>query len=183
MESLETFSLHETTLRLAKRLELEIDPIEGGLPADGGDDRNSSFSATELAMRAWCRRNERLVSDRRVEGVEVYAGFERLSRVRGVRPRYVKIAAASSSLTLFGENDWDPAISGARLVHLTRGPLTREWFLLIHCRDYKALLCARDIEGLDNGKPTHLRRFEGIKTVNPQLVEAARRELLDVIDV
>jgi len=131
-------------------------------------------------MRAWCRRNEKLVADRRLEGVEVFAGFERLSRIKGVVPRFVRIAKAASALRLFGEDDFDPGIVEAQTVDVSGSPLAREWFLLVHAPRFKTLLCARDLDGFDTGTPTRDRRFEGMKTHHPRLIETIREQLQEL---
>ncbi len=182
MASLATFSLYETMIEAAKELGVTCERIEGGLPDDGGDDASASFAGTELAMRSWCRRNEKLVSTGRVEQAEVFAGFERLSRMKGVLPRFRKIALHCEHLRLFGEDDFDPAITQAGIVALESGPLTHEWFLLIHADDYKAVLCSKDLDGFGNDRPTSERRFEGLKSNSPALVTRLREELLALVD-
>jgi len=181
MHPLSSFSLYETMTETAKTLGVRCDRLEGGLPAGGGDDADASFAGTELAMRAWCRRNEKLVADGRISGPEIFAGFERLSRMKGVLPRYRRMALRASALWVFGEDDFDPAISQVHAVPVADGPLTREWFLLVHARDYKAALCARDLDGLGNDRPTSERRFEGLKSNNPSLIGALYEQLRSLV--
>ena len=131
-----------------------------------------TFDASVRAMQYWCRLNERLVLERHAHHASVYAGFERLSRVKPVLRRYKRLAREVRRITVFGEADVELPFS-ARIVDVTGAALAREWFLVVDAPSYKALLVARDQHGFGPTGPLAGRRFLGVSTHDADLVLTA----------
>lgn len=172
------FSVLETTKKAlaasgesaARRIDLHAD-----------DETTGSFAADAHALLHWCRINERLVIDQALGDARVYAGFERLSRLRPVEARYGRMADVASEVWVIGENDRTLRLRRASTAFVKEGPLLREWFLLISSSRYNCLITARDLDGFETDRPVTERRFEGLKAFSRatvQTVEEALREAL-----
>jgi DICT domain-containing protein len=138
---------------------------------------NGQFSAGVRAMLHWCRINEQLTLERHAEHAQVFAGFERMSRVRPVLRRYRRLALAARRLVLFGEQDDHQLALPAEQVDVAGSALAREWFLVIDAPQYKGLLAARDLDGFGPTGPLTGRRFVGLTLHDGPLVELAAHEL------
>lgn len=136
---------------------------------------NGQFTAGVRAMLHWCNTSERLTLERH-PGARVFAGFERMSRVRPVLKHYRQLAESAEQLVLFAELDV-PAPVSATVVDVTGCALAREWFLVIAAPNYKALLAARDLDGFGPTGPLQGRRFAGLTVHDGPLVTEAMREL------
>jgi DICT domain-containing protein len=101
----------------------------------------------------------------------VYAGFEKLSRMKPVAERYLRIADLSERVFLFGEPDWTPP----RHPHLrtigleSKSGLACECFVIADSPDLRVALVAavEDNSGSPHSEP---RRFRAIKTSDPAIV-------------
>lgn len=154
-----------TTTRALGRIDDVLEPTQPG-----------TFDASVRAMQYWCRLNESLVLERRYDRARVYAGFERISRVRPVVGRYRRLARQVQQLTLFAELD-APVPIAVTAIDVAGTPLAREWFLVIDAPAYSALLVARDQHGFGPTGPLTGRRFVGVSTHDADLVQAAVTEL------
>jgi DICT domain-containing protein len=148
-------------MRELGRKDVELRPAQAGF-----------FDASVRAMQYWCRLNENLVLERHASGASVYAGFERLSRVKPVVKRYERLASEVERLVVFGEADV-PLPFAARTVDVSGATLAREWFLVIDAPSYKTLLVARDQHGFGPTGPLAGRRFVGLSTHDADLVRTA----------
>ncbi|MET0388035.1 MAG: DICT sensory domain-containing protein [Polyangiales bacterium] len=137
---------------------------------------NAQFSTGVRAMLHWCRVNEQLTLERHARDARVFAGFERMSRVRPVLKRYRRLAVAAQRLVVFGEHD-DRLPLPCELVDVAGSPLAREWFLVIDAPAYKALLAARDLDGFGPTGPLVGRRFAGVTLHDGALITRAADEL------
>ncbi|MCA9503872.1 MAG: hypothetical protein H6748_01165 [Spirochaetaceae bacterium] len=131
-------------------------------PHDGVSSTRVTGSA--VALLAWCRATERVVIEKELREARVFAGFERFSRAAFVARRFAKIASLGCSLDVVGEADAPLAFHTTRTVPIERGPLMREWFLLVDSNRYRGLLAARDLDGFGSGRSPRERRFEGVIT-------------------
>jgi DICT domain-containing protein len=151
------------------------DPSES---PDGGQ----RFVASVTALHRWCRWNERLVTRERLSDARVYAGFQRLSRVRPVLERYRALSAVVSELVVFGEPDDALALSGANVVTTKPGPLTHEWFLVVESRRYCAVLAGIDLDGFDARIPHAERRFSAVSTHHGGVARACADALARAVE-
>lgn len=131
---------------------------------------SATFTGRVPYLLHWCWVNESIVVDQGLRDARVWAGFERLSRVRGVAARYRRLVEVAASVRIVGQPDARVKVPGARIVPVERGPLLREWFLVIHAGGYKGLLAARDLDGFDTARPVQARSFEGVVTYAPAVV-------------
>lgn len=130
-------------------------------PHDGVSSTRVTGSA--VALLAWCRATERVVIEKELREARVFAGFERFSR--GLRrPTFREDRLARLLLDVVGEADAPLAFHTTRTVPIERGPLMREWFLLVDSNRYRGLLAARDLDGFGSGRSPRERRFEGVIT-------------------
>ncbi len=179
---MQNFSLYETVIGVAKQMGLELRGL-GENPLTGEEVRSASttFLARTPDMRHWCRVNERFLLDQGLRDARVFAGFQRMSRVRGVLRRYQKICEMAGEVWIFAQEDWRPVLPHARLVAIDDIDLCREWFLLIESKHHKALLAARELDGYEPTRPLASRQFEGASTFDAKLVLAARDAVEDWI--
>jgi len=178
----QNFSLFETVLKIAKDLGHELRSLGESNLEDGEASAGSTTFLTRLpGMRNWCRAAESTVIQDDLRDARVFAGFQRMSRVRGVLRRYQKICERAGEVWVFAQEDWRPTLPHARLVAIDDVELCREWFLLVESRRYMALLSGREIEGTDRNRARADRRFEAVSTFHPELVLTARESIEDWI--
>jgi len=175
--NLSQLSLYRHALARAEAAGIALHRLDGVPAAVRTDASLCQFQGRVRSMHDWCRRNETLVLREGMSDATVYAGFQRLSRVRPVRARYDALAQTVRSLHLLGIEDEVVRIQRAHVVPLVAGNLAREWFLLIDAPHYKALLVARDLDGFDGAVPLRDRRFVGFSTHHPELVRSLATEL------
>lgn len=96
--------------------------------------------------------------------VDVYAGFQRLVRVKPVLPRYRQMADNGANVAVFGQpGEGDPSLTGMRRVVLNeRNALIHEWFLVARHPDFNRALIALEIGEPD--WPHEQRTFRGVLT-------------------
>lgn len=138
-----------------------------------GELTTAEFETRVEAMRVWCRSVEKTLVDRRLPEMRIHAGFERLSRLRPVLPRYRALAARASSLHVYGLPDFDPETTGMSVVPLVEGPLVQEWFVVVKAKGFGAVIAAEDLDGFGGGDRLAERRFRGLVTHHPALVASA----------
>jgi DICT domain-containing protein len=170
-------SVYETTLECLKAEGLVARRLDGRPLEPGAGTTSFTGSAPELL--GWCRRGESLVVSQQLRDAWVLAGFERLSRARFAASRYERICAIAREVWIVGMPDASVGFPAHRVVPVQTGPLLREWFLLIDSERFRALLVARDLDGLD--MPPSQRRFEGVTTHMPSVIERVRSVLTDAL--
>ncbi|HVF51064.1 MAG TPA: DICT sensory domain-containing protein [Pyrinomonadaceae bacterium] len=113
----------------------------------------------------------------------VYTGFQKLSRMKAIADRYLRIADLSERLYVFGEADWKPPRHpNMRIVHTPSGSkLAREWIVVADSPSLRVALVA--IED-DRAAVAELeqKHFRAIKTSDPALVERLADAAEQVID-
>lgn len=176
------YSVYGHVLRAAEAHGVRLRSASGTPPTgDEGALDASTFQASVNAMAVWCRVAERLVVANGLEGgfsdAVVHAGFERMSRVRPVLPRYRSIARIASSLDVYGEPDVELNVHGMREVVFSGGPLANEWFLLIESKRFKTILAGNDLDGIGGGKPLASRHFQAVACHHPGVVADVRAAL------
>jgi len=174
------FSVLETSLETIKALAVPI-ANDGGLDeAPHSVHPTRRFEARPAALLHWCRGTERVVAHRSAGGkTTVFAGFERFSRARFATSRYLQIGSACDELFVFGQPDAEVAFPVTRAVAIPRGPLLREWFLIVVSDRYNGLLSARDLDGFDTRVPPSERRFEGVITHHRETIQRVVEALRD----
>ena len=174
------FSVLETTLETIKALAVPV-ANEGGLDeASHSAHPTRRFEARPAALLHWCRGTERVVATRSLgEETTVFAGFERFSRARFAASRYRQIRSACQELFVFGQPDAEILFPVSRAVEIDRGPLLREWFLIVVSDRYHGLLSARDLDGFDTRIPPSERRFDGVITHHPETIQRVAEALRD----
>ena len=116
-------------------------------------------------------------------GGRVYAGFEKLSFLKPVVDRYLRIADVSESVYIFGESDWQPPRHpNIRLINLSPDfRLSREWFLIAQSSSLNIAFVAFDEAGFETSTPEQIR-FRAIKTSDAAVVGGLSTAVEDVID-
>ncbi len=173
------FSLVREVLREAQQQKIgvrslgptEVIHTEGELSA-------TEFETRVEAMRVWCRSVEKLLVAKGFPDLRVHAGFERMSRIVPVLPRYRALARKAQSLVTYGLPDYDPAVPGLQVVPLASGPLVNEWFLVAKATGFGAVIVADDLDGFGGGIRLGDRRFRGLVSHHPALVSTA----MDALD-
>jgi len=167
------FSLYEAVLKEVADVGEFVHVLDPGeLPESHLRDHTASFTTTVSSMRVWSRVNEQVVLEQQLDDAILFAGFQRMSHVQGVHRRYEELSSVASELWILGKEDRRPDVPQAHLVGVGPGPLQREWFLVVLSSRYQCLIAARDLDGLERGKPND-RRFAGLKTFRRSVVESA----------
>ena len=171
-----TYSVLETTRTALKEFGIESNASIDldRYAAQSGE--TTTVRATAKGLLDWCVAVENNIIRRPLEGAVVIAGFERLSRARFAAARYTEISAASSLLTVFGQADTELMFPVTKLHAVTAGPLTLEWFLVVRHESFRGLLSARDLDGFDSRVSPRDRRFEGVITHDPRVVDRVIEE-------
>ena len=113
----------------------------------------------------------------------VYAGFQKLSAMKPIADRYMRIADVSESLIVFGEPDWKPPRHpNVRVIPLALNfELRREWFLVADSPTLKIALVAQ-AEDKSSDPSSNKRKFSVIKTSNASAVSELARRVEGVVD-
>lgn len=102
----------------------------------------------------------------------VYVGFEKLSYMKPVAERYLRIADLSERVYVFGEPDWKPPRHpNMKLIELPGSyRLAREWFVIVDSPTLRAALVGRlDEDGFD-APLLEERNFHAFKSSDPASV-------------
>jgi len=166
------FSFYDWVLHAANAEQIEL----RHLGDEGAPSGRQALSTSARAMLHWCSIVERLTRDKYARGARIYAGFERLSRVKPVLRRYQQLASATDQLVVFGDRD-EPIELDAELSDVTGSPLSREWFLVVHSADYGALLAAKDLTGFGPNGPLPGRRFAAVTAHDRVFIDRAAHRL------
>lgn len=109
-------------------------------------------------------------------GVDLYAGFQKLSFFEYQQATYRQLDQVCQSVTVFGIPDIPPPVfSKTEFSTLeSDSTLAREWFMLVDAPDFWTLLSTQE---LSPDPHTLRRRFEGIWTFDAGVVSRASRYL------
>lgn len=129
-----------------------------------------------------CLIMENMVITKKPKGT-IYVGFQKLSRLAApVLERFLAMAE-TSKVYIFGEHDAAvTAHPNIEYVYLPpEHPLVREWFLVIDTPVIKTMMTAYDTEGFGVHPVEEDRKFRGVKSNSPKLVQQAAALLNDLI--
>ena len=101
----------------------------------------------------------------------VYVGFEKLSHMKPVAERYLRIADLSERVYVFGEPDWKPPRHpNMKLIKLPGNyRLAREWFVIVDSPTLRLGLVGLDEDGFD-APLLEERSFHAFKSSDPAIV-------------
>ena len=116
-------------------------------------------------------------------GARIFAGFQKLSFLLPILPRYRQLAEVAESVWVFGYPDVPiPPIPGLHAVPLPEDhALMGEWFLVVESPNYFSALIARDMSGFD--VPSAERLFRGVWTFNAPIVEMFQQRLSELVAI
>jgi DICT domain-containing protein len=99
----------------------------------------------------------------------VYVGFEKLSRMKPVAERYLRIADISERVYVFGEADWTPPRHpNMKLITITDDyKLAREWFVIADSSTLRVALVGVDEDGTG---VLEERSYHAFKSSDPAVV-------------
>jgi hypothetical protein len=99
----------------------------------------------------------------------VYVGFEKLSRMKPVTERYLRIADISERVYVFGEADWKPPRHpNMKLIAIGDDyKLAREWFVIADSSTLRVALIGVDEDG---SGVLEERSYQAFKSSNPAVV-------------
>jgi DICT domain-containing protein len=143
-----------------------------------------SFSSSGACIEYACLLIENALLLRTNRGGRIYAGFERMSGMKPVVERYLRIADLSESVWIFGEPDWTPPRHpNIRIVDLAAEfKLAHEWFLIADSSSLQVAIIARDEDELRN-TASDRREFSAVKTSNPNGVSSLASASEALIDL
>lgn len=97
----------------------------------------------------------------------VWAGFQKLGRVRPQRERYEALVQRTAGVTIFGEPDRPCPVSGegVRVVASAAPDVAEHWWVVSDSREFPVCLLAREAT-----TATGARTFRGFWSSNPDLV-------------
>jgi len=172
------FSIFEQALKVSDPRTEDLGQISSISRRDF-DERESFFFRTRVpGVEYACLMIENALLLRTNRAGRIYAGFEKLSCMKPIVDRYLRIADVSESVYILGEPDWKPPQHpNIRFVNLSSDcRLAREWFLIADSSTLHVALVARDEDGF-NRAALDERFFSAVKTSNPgavaQLASAA----------
>jgi len=177
------FSLFQHALKILERPRDDLGTISGLSRRDFDERESFIFRATAPCLEYASLMIENALLMRTNRSGRIYAGFEKLSLMRPVIERYLRIADISENVYVFGENDWQPPRHpNLRNVSLPPGSsLTRESFLIADCSTYHAALVAVSEGGVTGEKPDD-RTFQAFKSSHPAAVAQLALALEGMID-
>jgi DICT domain-containing protein len=130
-----------------------------------------------------CLMMENIVLTKKLKG-NVYAGFQKFSRAKNVLDRF-QAMTEYSNVHIFGENDAVmDSTDGINYIELPpNSELMREWFLIIDSPTFKSMMVAYDMEGFAVHEVEEGRKFKGVKTSSPRVINHATKLLAPYIKV
>jgi hypothetical protein len=177
------FSLFRRALKIAPKPRPDFGTVQNLSRRDFEEHDNFLLRAQSPCLEYACLMIENSLLLRTNRSGRIYAGFERLSLMQPVVERYLRIADISSTVYVFGENDWEPP-RHPNLRYITPQPglsINRESFLVADCANYHASLIAVDEDGFERLKPGH-RNFRIFKSSNPAVANQLAMSLESMID-
>lgn len=114
----------------------------------------------------------------------VYVGFEKLSRMKAVTDRYLRIADLSERVYVFGEADWKPPRHpNMKLVTFPQTfRLAREWFVIADSPTLSVALLAIDEDGFD-APVIEERNFRSLKSSDTAFVKRLATVAEELVDL
>lgn len=102
--------------------------------------------------------------------MQVYAGFQYLSRFLPQMKRYRKMAQSAKHIYVFGVPDiLPPAIDNLTYIELKpEDALAKEWFILAYGKDYQCALATEELTSFHD--PDEERVFKGVWTFDTRII-------------
>jgi len=161
----------------------DLGPIASVSRSDFEERESFLCRTTTPSVEYACLMIENALLLRTDRGGRVYAGFEKLSCLKPIIDRYLRIADVSESVYIFGESDWQPPRHpNMRLINLSPDfRLSREWFLIAQSSSLNIAFVAFDEAGFETSSSQEIR-FRAIKTSDAAVVGGLSTAVEDVID-
>ena len=165
------FSIFEKALKVSDPRTEDLGQISTISRRDFDERESFLFRTRAPGVEYACLMIENALLLRTTRAGRIYAGFEKLSCMRPIVDRYLRIADVSESVYILGEPDWKPPTHpNIRFVNLSSDfRLAREWFLIANSSTLRVALVARDEDGF-NRTVLDERNFSAVKTSNPTAV-------------
>ena len=166
------FSILQQALRLAGGVQTEDLGCISNISRRDFDERESFlFRVKAPCLEYACLMIENALLLQTNRAGRIYVGFEKLSCMRPVINRYLRIADVSESVNVFGEGDWrPPRHPNLRVIKLSpNAKMAREWFVIADTPSLRVALVAFDQDGFE-GHVLEDRNFTAFKSSNPDLV-------------
>ena len=177
------FSLFKHVLKIAPKSFEDFGTVSSLSRRDFDEHDNFLVRGQSPCLEYACLMIENALLLRTNRSGRIYVGFERLSLMKPVAHRYLRIADISDAVYVFGEDDWQPPRHpNLRCITLQSGlRINRESFLIADCNLYSAALVALDEDGFEKGRSGH-RNFRIFKTTDPAVVNQLAASLECMID-
>ncbi|MFD2614372.1 DICT sensory domain-containing protein [Paenibacillus gansuensis] len=162
----------------------EVQEIAGMISRAQLDTASLKYETQVPQLEYMCLIMENMVITKKPKAV-IYAGFQKLSRaVAPVLERFFTMAETAEKVYIFGVPDQErPAHPNVEYIHLPEDhPLVREWFLVVQAPTMKMMMTAYDLEGFGVHAVEENRKFRGVKSNSPKLVDQAAQLLANVVD-
>ena len=161
----------------------DLGPIVSVSRSDFEEHESFLCRTTTPSVEYACLMIENALLLRTNRGGRVYAGFGKLSCLKPIIDRYLRIADVSESVYIFGESDWQPPRHpNMRLINLSPDfRLSREWFLIAQSSSLNIAFVAFDEAGFETSSSQQIR-FRAIKTSDAAVVGGLSTAVEDVID-
>jgi Sensory domain in DIguanylate Cyclases and Two-component system len=168
---LKDFSLLEQALKVADTPLTDLGRISNISRRDFLERETFLFRAKAPCIEYACLLIENALLLQTNRKGRVYAGFEKLSCMKQVIDRYLRIADISEYVYVFGEADWKPPRHpNMRLIKLPPDArMAREWFLVADSSTLRIAIVAFDEAGFGSSEPEQ-RTFTAFKSSNPKVV-------------
>jgi len=165
-------SILQQALRLAGKVQTEDLGCISNISRRDFDERESFlFRAKAPCLEYACLMIENALLLQTNRAGRIYVGFEKLSCMRPVINRYLRIADVSESVNVFGEADWKPPRHpNMRVIKLSpNSKIAREWFVIADSPSLRVALVAFDQDGFEV-PALEVRNFTAFKSSNRDLV-------------
>ncbi|MEO7910392.1 MAG: ATP-binding protein [Roseiflexaceae bacterium] len=108
----------------------------------------------------------------------LFTGFQESSHWREETERYRALAAIAQQVCIFAGGTLPPESSAKELHVILRGddPLRQEWFVVLLCAEFSALLCGQDRQAPASEEAT--RQFDTLWSFEPEVIE----RVLDLLE-
>lgn len=160
-----------------------VQQVGGMLSRSQLDSSSLKYETQVPQLEYMCLIMENMVITKKPKA-RIFAGFQKMSRaVDPVLERFFAMADHAEKVYIFGEPDVErPAHPNIKYIALPEEhPLVREWFLVIQAPTMKMMMTAFDLEGFGHHAVEEDRKFLGVKSNSPQLVDKAAALLTEAI--
>ena len=178
------FSILQQALRFSGSIQTEDLGCISNISRRDFDERESFlFRAKAPCLEYACLMIENALLLHTNRAGRIYVGFEKLSYMRPVINRYLRIADVSQSVNVFGEADWKPPRHpNMRVIKLSpHSKIAREWFVIADSPSLRVALVSFDQDGFEV-PALESRHFTAFKSSNADLVASLASVAEGLID-